>query len=395
MNIVKLLLILSLASIIPGQLIRIPISEGAAYITLSDIFIFVTVIVFLVHTFLIRKSLKLNPRVFLPVLIFSLVALASTTLAKVNLSQKEVLISLLFLARFILYFFIFIVTSNTIAKNKITSWLNIYLIVGLIFILAGFLQIIFLPDFTPLVPFGWDPHQRRLASTFLDPNFAGGLIALLFFTATVMYLERAEKLYFLMSLVSFVALVLTFSRSSYLALLAGLLVIGLLKSRNALLIFLIAFSISFFALSPVRARILGAFTLDETSEARIESWKNAVTIFKDNPIFGVGFNSYRFAQARYNLFPHDNPLGGHSGAGSDSSILLVAATTGIIGLVPFICLFFSMFVEFTKSKKAIGLIGTAALASLVIHSQFVNSLFFPQLMLSYWFILGLATTYDN
>ena len=55
--------------------------------------------------------------------------------------------------------------------------------------------------------------------------------------------------------------------------------------------------------------------------ARIASWKKAWEIFSDNPIIGVGFNTYRYAQK---ASPES-----HAGAGSDSSILLVMATTGI------------------------------------------------------------------
>lgn len=396
MQLVKLLLILTITSIIPGQLIRISPVPTAA-ITVSDIATMLLVATFTIHSLAVKKSLKLSQRLFVPLAIFIFFALASTVFATQNFRLSEITISLLFMVRFILYCTIFIVTANTVSKSDVTKWLNLFLAICTLYAFIGFLQVVFFPDLTSLAVYGWDPHQARIVSTFLDPNFSGGLLTIAFSISISLFLNTKKNVYLIISSVAFTALILTFSRSSYLALLTAILVIGVLKSPKILAVFLLASIISFILVSQVRNRVIGALTFDETSQARIDSWQKALTIFRDNAVFGVGFNTYRFAQADYGFFSSEQPEGGHSGAGTDSSILLVAVTTGIVGLAAYFALLINILKTFAKKSKksALALGGTAAFLALIVHSQFVNSLFFPQIMLSLFFLLGLAQSYDN
>ena len=397
MELIKLLLTLTVVSILPGQLVRISLPASSAAITLSDLTTILLILIFTVYSLSYKKSLKLPKDLLTPFVVFTAFALASTIFATQNFSTSQIVISLLFLARFALYFAIFAVVSNVIPKSDATKWLNLFLTVCLLFALVGFMQYVLFSDLTSLAAYGWDPHQKRIVSTFLDPNFSGGLLTIAFSISTALYLILKKNLYLLFSILFFCALVLTFSRSSYLSLLTAIFFIGFLKSPKILIVFLSATIISFLLISQVRNRVIGALTLDETSQARIESWQKAMTIFRDNIIFGVGFNTYRFAQVEYGFFSSDQPEGGHSGAGTDSSILLVAATTGIVGTSAYLIFLFNIARNLAKSlqKSALSLGSTAAFLALIIHSQFVNSLFFPQIMLSLFFLLGLSATHDN
>lgn len=396
MDTIKLLLISTLLSIIPGQLVRISLF-GSATITISDIAALLLVSVFTVYSLLLKKSIKLAKNVFVPFIIFTSLALTSTIFATQNFSTSEIVVSLLFLVRFVLYFSIFVVVANTITKSDTTKWLNLFLTVCLIFSLIGFLGIILFPDLTSLAAYGWDPHQTRIVSTFLDPNFSGGLEIIAFAIATSLFLNSKKTIYLIVSLITFSTLILTFSRSSYLGLLVVIFTIGILKSPKILVAFLLALIVSFLAIPQVKSRVIGALTLDETSQARIESWQKALQIFSDNAAFGVGFNTYRFAQANYGFFSSDQPEGGHSGAGTDSSILLVAATTGIVGVISYLVFLLNVGKTFAKNLlgNPLSLGATASFLGLLVHSQFVNSLFFPQIMLCLFFLLGLAASHDN
>lgn len=253
------------------------------------------------------------------------------------------------------------------------------------------------PDLSFLVSFGWDPHIRRIATSFLDPNFSGGLLAVLIAISLSLFLATNKKSYFAIFAIYLGAIILTFSRSSYLALIVTLFTIGLLKSPKTLVSSLLFLTLVFWGISPVKERVVGAFTLDETARARLQSWSQAITIFKDNYLFGVGFNTYRFAQAKYGFFTADQPLGGHSGAGTDSSILLVAATTGVFGSIFFLSIVFAIIKLFAKSAKSsyLHLASLASFLGLLVHSQFVNSLFFPQIMLIIWMMVGLTLRNDS
>lgn len=396
MELVKLLLILCLLSIIAGQLIRIPLSVFGA-LTISDIFVGITLISGAFYLFTFKKSAKLDTSTFLPAAFFSLIAVASNVLAFSSFKASEVAVSSMFLTRFISYFAISQIAANFIKKEEVTNWLQVLLLVGTGFALLGFAQIIIFPNLLFLTDYGWDPHDARLTSTFLDPNFAGGMLVIILAFSLSLFLNNRKTLFFVLSLVSFTAIILTFSRSSYLAAATTLVVIGVLKSPKILAIFLVLFLVSFLLIGQVKARIIGAITFDQTAKARVESWQKAIIIAKDYPILGVGFNTYRFAQAKAGFFPLDNPEGGHSGAGSDSSILLVLATTGVIGTAAYIFLLFKIITKFAKNAKVSALhLGALSMTiGLLVHSQFVNSLLFPQIMLPFWFIVGLVVTHDS
>lgn len=394
MEFVKLLLIVTFLTLIPGQVLRIPQSSSFGAVTLTDISVLVLDFAFVFFALTQKKSLKFPPKIFFPFALFSAWSLATVIWAARLLSIGEILISSLFLVRFIIYFFLAVVTFNIVQKDKIGRWIELILLIGVVYILIGFVQFFAVPDLSFLTPFGWDPHQRRIVASVIDPNFSGFIFVLLFSLAASLYLYSAKKLpYFLVAIGSFVALILTFSRSSYLAFIAAIIVIGIAKSRKLLLGTLLALLLIFTIIPQVRTRIVGALTLDETAQARIESWQNAFVVIGDNPFFGVGFNTYRFTQERYNFFATDNPEGGHSGGGVDSSLLLVTATTGVIGLALFIFFLGSIIkvVSRNVSSDPLRLATLASVAALLVHSIFVNSLFFPQIMLLIFPLLGLCS----
>lgn len=393
MEFIKLLLIVTFLTLIPGQVLRIPQSSSFGAVTLTDISVLILDFFFVFFALTQKKSLKFPPKIFFPFALFSVWSLATIVWAARLLSIGEILISSLFLIRFILYFFLAAVTFNIVRRDKIKHWIELILFIGVFYILIGFVQFFAVPDLSFLTPFGWDPHQRRIVASVIDPNFSGFIFVLLFSLATSLYLYSAKKLpYFIIALGSFVALILTFSRSSYLAFIAAIIVIGIIKSRKLLLVALLVLLFIFTAVPQVRTRIVGALTLDETAQARIESWQNAFVVIGDNPLFGVGFNTYRFTQERYNFFATDNPEGGHSGGGVDSSLLLVTATTGAIGLALFIFFLGSIVKTVAKnaSSNPLHLATLASIAALLVHSIFVNSLFFPQIMLLIFPLLGLC-----
>ena len=211
-------------------------------------------------------------------------------------------------------------------------------------------------------------------------------------SAHFVFASKTKLTYLGLSFLSIVALLLTYSRSSYIALLVAGLIIGTLKSPRILVAVTIFLLVSFITIPQVKSRITGAFKIDETSQARIISWKNALTIFKYQPIFGVGFNNYRYAQAKYRLFLSPEQIELHSASGVDSSVLLVAATTGIVGLALFLVLVGTIILSLANKiyTQPISLISLSIFLSLLVHSQFVNSFFFPQISLLFWFIFGLS-----
>lgn len=397
MQTVKLLLIASILSIIPGQLLRFPLLSQTGALTLTDIFVFLTNTIFLIYYLPLKKKIKLPPQILIPVGLFILSATLSTTLALDKFSASTVSVSALFLVRFILYSLISVVAANVIKKSEILNWIKLILATCAVYLFLGAVQLVVFPDLAILVPYGWDPHQMRIVSTFLDPNFSGALISVFLAFSLTLFLFGFGRVYLFLSVFSLIGIILTYSRSSYLNIITIIAVLGILKSPKLFLTSVIIFILIFLQVNRVRERVIGALTLDETAKARVESWKNARVIIRENILLGVGFNTYRYAQADHGFFTTNDPFGGHSGGGVDSSFLLVAATCGVIGLTFFAILIFSILKIYIRNvgTNYLHLASLSSFLGLVVHTQFVNSFFFPQIMLLLWFILGLNLAHDN
>lgn len=95
------------------------------------------------------------------------------------------------------------------------QWLTVFFILAITsFIFFGFLQYLLIPDLRFIGGLGWDVHYFRLAGSVLDPNFLGmilvtGLLVWLFAIAKNTNWRIAGGLIFIL------ALLLTYSRSSY------------------------------------------------------------------------------------------------------------------------------------------------------------------------------------
>lgn len=406
MEILKILLVSLILSIIPGQVLRLPFFLEYGAVNLTDIIVIITDIFFVFYFMTTKRSINFSKKVFPAFIVFFTWVITANIFSLSIFDLKQTLSSSFFLIRFLSYFFVSQVILNLIKQEKITAWVNLITFIGFIFILLGFFQLVIFPDLTSLTVYGWDPHQRRIVSTILDPNFAGFIFVVIFAISTTLllflkktkntFLNKNYLSYFLASIFSIISVIFTFSRSSYLALITAVFVIGLIKSPKMFFLTLSFLLISFFTIPQVKNRVVGAVALDDTAQARIISWENAILVFKSQPIFGVGFNNYRYAQAKYQIFEQPEQIELHSSSGSDSSVLLVAATTGIIGLLLFLFLILTILLSVLRkpANNPIKLITLSVLLALTVHSQFVNSFFFPQISLLFWIIFGLSQIED-
>jgi O-antigen ligase len=138
---------------------------------------------------------------------------------------------------------------------------------------------------------------ERAIGTWVDPNMLGGALAII---ATLLAAQvfatrpllRPRVLLLALFAVICLALLLTFSRASILALAAGLLVIGLVRYRSTIPILLLG-GISLFILPQTRIyieRFVQAFTgADLATQMRIGEYTDALRLISQHPIFGVGF----------------------------------------------------------------------------------------------------------
>ena len=383
------LYLIAVTSLSLGQFTSIYKNEGVN-VYLYDFFVFLFAFIgFLI--LLSKKSFKIPSQLFL-FFPFTAWALISVILQFPKLNTLDWLISLSYLIRWITYLLSATVIFNMIDKKYVTpGFLKVSIVfAGLIVAVLGFIQLVVLPDFTVLdKSLGWDPHKNRLASSFFDPNFVGGLLSIclgVILDEFYSLKEKLQKKFFILSLpVIILGIFLTFSRSSWA--MAGIIfmVFGVFKSKKLLLgAILIVFSAYFFV-PRVQTRISGVTDPSDSAHFRLASWKNAIEISKDNLLFGVGFNAFRYYQKDFGFFD-SGFFGGNSGAGTDSSFLLILSTTGIVGFVFFITAYIVNILRNLKTSDLKKLSVCSILIGLFIHSQFVNSIFYPQIMY-FWTIL--------
>ncbi|MCL5783813.1 MAG: O-antigen ligase family protein [Patescibacteria group bacterium] len=377
--------LLLVIGIISGELVKIPQGREGG-LTVLDIIIIILDIWALTR---LKFRLKKPPKWLLASLFFLLFALISLLLTPLKLSQQEYLISFAYTARLALFllfgWLVFSGAFQTI-KNNITS---ILLTSAIILAILGFLQLIFVPSLAFLDKDGWDPHYLRIFSTFLDPNFLG-----LFFTLNLILLiegfreKITKKLFYLPALLLGSAVILTFSRSAGLTLAFSLLLLSFLQKsahvRSVALVFILIF------LSTITLYSIKNPQIDRLKSAqfRLRSWGQGAVLFQSSPIFGVGFNSYRYALRQYHAAPLKYTFDSRSASATDSSLLFVAATTGIVGLGTFLIFLAMLFKNAFKSHLQGNKWGTSlliGLAAILVNSLFINSLFYPFILI--WVIL--------
>ena len=184
----------------------------------------------------------------------------------------------------------------------------------------------------------FDENKRGFGPLSYGPNQTAAFLAefAIFFWGFGQFVKKKYKLlcYALVAL-TIVNVGYTFSRGGYLALLVGVLVLGLLKDRK-LLVVLGVFLITWQAVvpKPVVERVTMTKTadgqLEASAEERVQLWNDAEESFERNPILGTGFASFQVGQ--------------HVGDLRDTHnwYMKVLAETGIVGMIIVLVLLYQM-----------------------------------------------------
>ena len=192
------------------------------------------------------------------------------------------------------------------------------------------------------------------------------------------------------------ALVLTFTRSSWLGFLGGCITIGILKNKYVIpVLLLVVILLLLFAPSALRER---AYSIVDPSHpnniGRVHLWTTGIKIFQDHPILGVGDSDLHQIYDRYRS-PGDIEPGGHL----HDNILMWLVTLGIVGCIVLISLFvriYSLELSAFRALKEHWLEGSLALGALAVFVGFhINGLFEwnfgdQEIILLFWFTVGIA-----
>lgn len=240
--------------------------------------------------------------------------------------------------------------------QKTNKFFQLILWSSLIF---GLIQYFFWPDFTSFSTQNWDPHLYRLVGTFFDPTFTG-LIFLLFMLKIYFHYSSSKLLIFL----PYLGLALTYSRSS---LLAFFIVFSFISLKTKKLFLFLSTTLIIFLTIFLLPRMPGEGTkLERTSsiKAKIVNYKEGLKLFSSSPIIGVGYNNLPIIR---------NNINSHSNSGFDGSLLTIAITTGLIGLILFSKIIVSNFHSSSLYWQSI-------ILAIFVHSLFANSLLYPWIL---------------
>ncbi len=364
-----------------GQLERIEWSSNATY--LHDLFIFCWLTIYLTNAIknkLYQKQsinyFNFNKSYLLETIFFSLVLL--TTFFNTIINQD--IVAVLYLVR-LTFYLIFAVSLRNLVKQKLisTKYLRFqFFSFGLLVLLLGLLQFIFLPDTRFLAILGWDDHYHRLISTIFDPGFTGTILVITYLY--LLSLKITNKLTsYLVSLLFFLGIALTFSRASYLSLIFVILTIpvakiGCYKQKHRIYYSLTSLLVFFIFILIIPKPTGEGVRLSRTST--IDARKNSIhhqlnSLTPTTIIIGNGLFSKKNTQAKANY-----TIQTHSRI-PDNLFINLLLSTGISGTFIAILLGYKYLKRLYKIEKEV----TLAILSTIIHSQFNNSLLHPFVLL--------------
>jgi len=216
-------------------------------------------------------------------------------------------------------------------------------------------------------------------------------------------LKGVNRIAILSVLLSFIALVLTQSRSSIVAIVVILLILSpilliksfrrpaIQKTVRVLVVGVLVGLLVSLAAFLVRDRLAGLLVPDATVNLRSEALKSVWPLAINNSLISPGYNTYQFQAKQEGLI---DSFQIHSRAGADNSLLTIWVTSGLAGLIlfmiPWAFLVHYLAREFFRSGSYIMLSAIASTLILFTHSQFINSLLYGHLLLALLIIVAIS-----
>lgn len=375
------------AGFIGGQLTALPLFAGAR-LSLLD----ASVIGVLLYAVTKNAKKRFIPGLWMPIIGFSVVALISLGATVGSVPLYVVGGGLLYIIRWVSFASLYWVAASRLIR--VSTWQTVLVGSGVAIAILGLVQYVWYPDLRNLSYLGWDPHYQRLFSTLLDPNFTGLILVFTSLTLLSWYMQKKRNIWWLSgAMVTLTSLILTYSRSSLIAFFVGLVVWGIYTKRKTLVGGIVALVVMVLLVLPSTGEGRNLFRTVSTY-ARIGSMERAISLIREKPLVGHGFNILRFV-ARDRSWIDESVAPSRAGAGLDTSMFFVGATTGVVGMIVYGWLWVRLFQlglaglrgkEQTREEAATYI---AILSAALVHSLFINSLFYPWVMMWLWIATGI------
>jgi len=197
--------------------------------------------------------------------------------------------------------------------------------------------------------------------------------------------------YLALIIASVACLAYSLSRGGYAAIIVGALFIGIVNQRKLLfLLMIVLLTSTAWAPQAVRDRVMMTQQetgFDQSAETRLTLWDDAMQLFRDNPLFGTGFNTYAYM---HRIREYQD---------THNYYLKVLVETGVIGLLLFLGLLWKLFSAgfglYRRSSDgllaAVGLGLAGWVVAAAVANCFGDRWNYPQVSGYMWIIAGLVS----
>lgn len=262
--------------------------------------------------------------------------------------------------------------------------------------------------------------QARVFATLGQPNWLAAYLAMLIFPALYFFQTATKNSraigYWLIATGYYLAFTFTYSRGPTLGLLTGLVLffaLMLLQSRKTALKQLIFILVSFLIVNVLFGSALTSFRLvskfaaptrpgialpttsgtqlenggTESGQIRFIVWKGALDVFKHNPIFGSGLETFAYSYYQYRPVEHNlTSEWDFLYNKAHNEYLNYLATTGIVGFSAYIIIIISFIIFILKKRKSGNLLLYSLLASYISYLIY-NFFLFSVVIIAVFFYL--------
>ncbi len=314
----------------------------------------------------------------------------------------------IFCVYFALMSFYFIVINTLKSKKQIFDLLTVFAISGAVVSVYGLLQYLF----------GWNINQAwmdeemfgdikmRIYSTLENPNVLGEYILLhLPICIGLMWTKRGvlpKLLYGGMAVVSFAALILTFSRGCWIGLLvAAAVFVTFAAGKLWGLLLLVLPALPVLIPESIINRFMSVGDMKDSSTSyRVFIWLGTINLLKDFWLSGIGMGTEAFTQV-YPFYSYSAVVAPHA----HNLFLQTWVESGIVGLIVFLGILTVFLKTLATSHKALGGKGAAAPTMMValaagvigflVQGMFDNCFYNYRVVMVFWTVLAVGVSFTT
>ncbi len=314
-------------------------------------------------------------------------------------TEESIKIGMLSIA-FILFYFVWI---NTVTNERqIRFYISIFVIAGTVSALYGLYQYFYGDIYSQewLDEDMFEEIKMRVYSTFANPNVFGEYLLLVIpFSAmlTIHSKHWITKLFWLGNFgILMLALVLTFSRGCWLAIILSLFLLAVLIDKRLIWIGILALVALPFILPETiinRFTSIGNMT-DSSTSYRVYIWLGTIAMLKDYFISGIGLGTTSYNLV-YPLYSYSEIVAPHS----HSLYLQLFVEYGIIGFIVFMGVLYNFyketFIAYLKDKSYIIIASLTAITGFLVESATDYTWYNYRVILVFWTVIAIGLSATN